>query len=205
VAKDPTTTTLSLSAATAIYGAEKAVRLTATVTPHNAGTPTGTVTVKSGTATVCTITLSGGHGNCSPTAALLAAGAHSLVASYSGSVSFAASASVVGRLTIARATTRTALTLSASRITYGRETAERLSVTVTPQYPGALSGTVTITATAGRTTAVIARIALRSGKASYTLTARQLRAGSYTLAAGYGGNTDYAGSTSAKKALTVLS
>lgn len=52
-------------------------------------------------------------------------------------------------------------------------------------------------------TTVIAKVTLKNGKGTYTLTASQLKAGSCTLVATYGGNTDYAASTSAKKNLTV--
>lgn len=42
-----------------------------------------------------------------------------------------------------------------------------------------------------------------AGRGSCTLTARQLKAGSYTLAASYGGNTDFRAAISPGKALKV--
>ena len=198
-----TTTTLAVSAPRLVYGDEQAETITATVSGH--GIPAwGTVTVTSGTAHACTIFVRAGTGSCTLARTSLPGGTASLVGRYGGNGTLASSASAAGRLTIAKAATKVALSLHTSRITYGKETTEKLAVAVTPQYAGALAGTVTISATAGKTTTVIARIGLRSGKGSYTFTARQLKAGGYTLVAKYAGNTDYTGSTSAKKALTVL-
>ena len=64
VAKATTTTVLSLSAATVTHGQEQAEHLTVSVVPQYGGTPDGTVTIKSGTTKVCTITLSSGGGSC---------------------------------------------------------------------------------------------------------------------------------------------
>jgi hypothetical protein len=64
----PTSTSVSLSAAKVTYGHEQAEHLTVTVTPQHSGTPTGTVAVKNGTATECTIILASGKGSCTLTA-----------------------------------------------------------------------------------------------------------------------------------------
>ena len=85
-------------------------------------------------------------------------------------------------------------------MTYGHEQAEHLTVTVTPQYSGTPSGKVTIKT--GTTT--VCTITLASGKGHCTLTARQLRRGTYTLAAAYPGSSDFTSSTSARKTLTVV-
>jgi hypothetical protein len=66
VAKAASKVTLSLSAAKVTYGHEQSERLTVKVTGQYAGTPGGKVTVKSGTTTVCTITLASGKGSCTP-------------------------------------------------------------------------------------------------------------------------------------------
>ena len=94
----------------------------------------------------------------------------------------------------------TALSLSAARVTYGREQAERLAVTVTPQYGGTPGGTVTVKS--GTTTVCV--ITLASGKGSCTLTASKLRTGTYTLVAAYPGSSDFTSSASARKTPTVV-
>jgi ribosomal protein L27 len=84
---------LSLSAGTVTYGHEQAERLRVTVTPQYSGTPGGTVAVKTGTITVCTIRLASGRGGCTLTARKLGRGTHTLFAAYPGSGDFTGSAS----------------------------------------------------------------------------------------------------------------
>ena len=86
----------------------------------------------------------------------------------------------------------TLLKVSTPKITYGHERTERLTVDVTPHCACALTGTVTIKA--GRTT--LAALTLKSGKAGYTLTAKQFKVGSYALTATYSASATYLASTS---------
>jgi hypothetical protein len=89
-----TTTTLKLSAASAIYGKEKALKLSVAVKARFAGSPTGTVTVKAGKKKICTIRLEARKGTCSPASnTLLAPGTYSITASYGGSKTSAPSTS----------------------------------------------------------------------------------------------------------------
>jgi hypothetical protein len=85
---------LTLPAATARYGHENTVRLTVKVSPQYAGTPTGTVTIKAGTAVICMARLSsGGTAGCNLSATRLKPALYSLVASYGGSGNFLAATS----------------------------------------------------------------------------------------------------------------
>ncbi len=95
--------------------------------------------------------------------------------------------------------TTTALTLSATKITYGHEQSERASVTV-----NAAAGTPTgkATVTDGRT--IACTITLSAGKGSCTLAKSVLKAGAYHITAAYAGSADLDASTSASKALTVV-
>jgi len=102
VTKEATRTALGLSASTAMYGKEQAVRITAAVHPQYAGAVAGKVRITMGTTTVCTITLSGGKGGCSLTARQLPPGRHILTAAYAASADFAGSVSAVKTLTIAK-------------------------------------------------------------------------------------------------------
>jgi hypothetical protein len=95
-----TATALTLSASSVKVGQEQNEHLTAKVTAPSGGTPGGKVTVKAGSVILCTITLSGGKGTCSPTASKLAAGTYQLTATYAGSTAFAASTSAKKTLTV---------------------------------------------------------------------------------------------------------
>jgi hypothetical protein len=102
VRKEPTKSVLALSAATIRYGLERSLIITVTISPRYAGTPTGTITIKAGKITICSgQALSKGRVTCSPgSGTTLPAGRWSLVASYSGSGSSAASASSARTLNV---------------------------------------------------------------------------------------------------------
>lgn len=186
------TVTLNLSATKVTYGHEKVEKLSVTVTP---APPTGTVTISYATTTLCSINLSAGKGSCSLSNAQLAAGTYSLVATYAGEES------AQKLLIVAKATSKTALKLSAAKVTYGDEQVEHLSVTVKGQYKGLVpTGTVTI----AESSTTICSISLTLGKGSCSLSAEQLAVGRYSLVATYAARTDFVGSASTKQTLTVV-
>lgn len=126
--------------------------------------------------------------SCTARAACTAAGAY-----VAGGVPYP----FVARETPTRATS-IALALSATRIIYGHEQSERLTVTVKAQ-----SGTPAGKATVKAGTMTICVITLKSGKGTCSLTAKRLKPGTYHLAASYPGTVGFAGSVSARKTLTV--
>jgi hypothetical protein len=95
--------------------------------------------------------------------------------------------------------TATRLTLSAANITFGRERAEHITVTVTPRTGGSPSGRVAVKAGS----ATVCTVTLARGKGTCTLAAARLRPGKYQLSARYGGDLVYAASTAPGKTLTV--
>jgi Bacterial Ig-like domain (group 3) len=194
-----TATTASLSAASVSYGREQAERVSVAVTARH-GTPAGSVAVKSGRVTVCVARLAGGNGSCTVPATESGAGRVTLTATYGGAAGFASSTSSARTFTVTRASSTTSLTVSASRLTYGHEQAGHLTVRVTPRYRGTPTGTVTIKADG----TLICTITLASGRGSCALTAKQLRAGAYTLIASYGADRNFTASASGKTTLTVL-
>jgi hypothetical protein len=102
---------------------------------------------------------------------------------------------------VGKATTKTALKLSTTKVTYGHEQTEHLSVTVSPQHSGSKpTGTVKVK----ESSTTLCVITLSSGKGSCTLSAKRLKVGTYRLVATYGGSTNFKGSTSAKETLTVV-
>ena len=87
VAQASTSTSLTVAQTSVAYGNETAQTFTITVTPQFTGTPTGKVTVKNGTTTLCTINLP--VTNCSLTRTQLTPGAYSSVAAtYNGDTNF---------------------------------------------------------------------------------------------------------------------
>ncbi len=173
------------------YGAENATPLSVTVSTLGAGTPTGTVAIKSGSTTICSITLSGGRGNCTLGATQLDASTYPLTATYTPDTGDFAGSSTTGSLIVNPAGTSTQLTVPAS-LTYGAENAAPLWVTVSTLGAGVPTGTVAITS--GSTN--ICSITLSAGTGSCTLGAHQLNGGTYPLTATYSPDTaDLAGSS----------
>jgi hypothetical protein len=192
------TPTITLSAASVTYGNETSGEtITATVAPQFSGTPTGTVIVKTGSTTICTVTLSGGTGTCSPTSATLltASGtAYSVTGAYSGDTNFTGSISTSKSLTINQATTTTTVGSSATTIVTGQSVT--YTATVAPQFSGTPTGTVTfkdggsaITCTSGTQTLNA------SSPDTATCVVSYAAVGSHTISASYGGDTNFTTST----------
>lgn len=106
---------------------------------------------------------------------------------------------VTGTATPPAATTTT-LRLSAPKIIFGHERAEHLSVIVRSRHSGVPSGEVVILAG----TNTICRQQLHDGKASCTLSSKQLRRGKYLLRARYVGSVKFNPSTSRPERLYVI-
>lgn len=95
------------------------------------------------------------------------------------------------------------LKVSATRLTYGRETREHLTATVGPRYPqytAVPAGRIVI-ASSKQT---LCRLALRRGRAYCTLKSKQLAPGKYWLRIRYAGDRAYAASQSALIRVTVV-
>jgi Bacterial Ig-like domain (group 3) len=197
-----TTTSLALSAPTKAYGTEETERLSVVVSPEYAGTPSGAVTVSTGTKTLCTITLvaasASATGSCVLSAAALAAGTSELTASYKGSVDFAASTAAPAFLAISPSVTTTVLSLSTGTVHYGDEQSERVTVAVNAEYVGP-SGTVTVKSG----TRPVCVVTVTAGRGNCALPASMFRAGTADLWASFAGNGDFIHSYSASRMLTV--
>ena len=191
VGMNASTTALTSSANPSAYN--QSVTFTATVT-GSGGTPGGTVTFKDGATTLGTGTLDG-SGVATFTTSALSPGSHAITAAYGGNTNFSAS-------------TSTTLTQS---VTIGTSTT---TLTASPN-PSALSQSITFTATvtgAGATPtgtvvfkdggAVIGSAPL-NGSGQAALPYGALGAGTHTITAEYGGDTNYAASTSAPFSQTV--
>ena len=183
VSKASTTTTASLSASTVTYGNEQTVTFTSIVSPQFSGTATGTVTLKAGATTLCTITLPGT--TCTPSAtALNASGSdYSVTATYNGDANFAGSTSSAQSLTISPdSATVSAFTVTGSPATYGAETGLVFHASVTAGHGEAIPNGDTVTVTRGATTICTMTLTSASGSCSPS-SGTVLPAGTYTFTA----------------------
>ena len=193
VNKANTTTVLTTSASPSTFG--QSATLTATISPQFGGSPSGTVTFKSGTTVIGSpVAVSGGTAVLITTA--LPGGTQNLTAVYSGDTNFTTSTSAPISFTVNPATSTTVLTTSASSSTFGA------SVTFTATVSSAAAGTLTGTVTFKSGTTVIGSpVAVSGGTAVLITTA--LPGGTQNLTAVYSGDTDFATSTSVPVSFTV--
>jgi hypothetical protein len=182
VNKANTSTALNSSPNPSTYG--QSVTFTATVTPSTGtGSPTGSVTFTVDGTAQGPVGMSGGSASFST--ANLSAGSHSITASYNGDSNYSTSSSGTVTQTVNKAGTTTTLNSSANPST----TAQSVTFTATVSAPAA---TGTVTFYDGVT--VLGSGNLTSGKATFTTSS--LTAGSHSISASYGGDTNYSSSNS---------
>jgi hypothetical protein len=169
------------------------VSFTATVSGAG-GTPTGSVTFKDGVTALGTVALDGtGHATLSTSA--LSGGSHSITAVYSGNGTFASSTSPVLTQTTNPNGSVTTLSVSPNPANVG------VPVTIIGTVTGA-GGTPTGTLTFRNNGTLIGSVPL-DGSGRSQLTTSALTAGSHSITAVYGGDSNHSASTSAAVALTI--
>jgi hypothetical protein len=189
-----TTTTLTSSSNPATKGAS--VTFTATVTSTTAGTITGSVTFFDGATQLGMGTLSGGKATFSTSA--LTQGSHNITAQYGGNATFGQSTSsqVVEEINAATlAATSTAVTSSLNPSTVGQ------SVTFTATVTSSTAGTITGTVAFFDGATQIGMGTLSGGLATFVTSA--LTQSAHSITAQYGGDSNYATSTSPALTQTV--
>lgn len=180
-----TSTTIESSLTPSAFGSN--VTFTATVT-SSAGTPGGTVTFFNGVSELGTITLNAG-GIATFSTAALAVGTHSITAQYSGNSSYAGSTSSPLTQTVNPAPTTTSLATSGTPAVFGSS----ITFTATVVSSGGSPSSGVVTFLRGGISIGTANVNL-SGVASLTLSS--LPGGSHTITGQFGGNTNFAPSTS---------
>jgi hypothetical protein len=187
----PATTTTSLSASAAQINVGQSVTFTVGVAASAGATPSGTVTLLDGSTSLGTAPLTNGAATFTITS--LAAGTHSITASYAGDSADGASTSSAVSVQVSGAQLpSTAVTLVASPASAVSGQAISLTASVTPA-----SATGTISFTDG--SAAVGSATLTSGKG--TLSVSTLAAGTHSLTAAYGG--DAADSPGSSNTVTV--
>ncbi|MCU1303205.1 MAG: hypothetical protein JWQ87_3489 [Candidatus Sulfotelmatobacter sp.] len=188
-----TTTVLASSLNPSTFG--QSVTFTATVSSSK-GTPTGKATFKNGTKLLGTVALTNGVAALSTST--LATGTTTITATYGGSTKFAISSGSVVQTVNKAATTATITGSTPNPSTFGQAVTFTATVT-TDAGAGTPAGTVTFM----KGTATLGKGALGSGTATFTTKTTQLPAGSNSITAVYGGDTNHAGSTSAVFTQTI--
>jgi hypothetical protein len=196
------TTTLASSANPSTSG--QSVTFSAVVTGPSGNTtvPTGTVSFLDGTTTLGSGALNGA-GQATFGLSSLSVGSHSITAVYGGDSNFAGSTSsvviqVVNSVAPAQAATTTTVTSSENPSATGQ------SVTFTAAVAGPSGNTTVPTGTVSfldGTTTLGTGTLNGTGQATYSTSS--LNAGSHSITGAYGGDTNFAGSTSAVLTQTV--
>jgi len=191
-----TTSTLTATPNPSPFG--QSVTLTATIAAvgPGVGTPTGTVEFFTGTTSLGTATLSDGKATLQTTE--IPAGTNTLTVHYQGDTNFQASTSPGLAQTVSpTAPTTTALTTSASSITFG----ESITLTATIAKGDSTSGSPTGSVQFFSGTTSLGTATLTDGVA--TLSTTSLPAGSDSVTARYLGDSTFAPSTSSVSTVTV--
>jgi hypothetical protein len=191
-----TTTTLAASPNPATEG--QSVTLTATVAASSgSSTPTGTVTFYNGTTVLGTGTLNSGMATYATSS--LSVGAQSITASYGGSTTDAASVSTALSVVISATPLASTTTLTSSSGSIASGSSVTLTAVVAPPAGTTAVPTGTVTFLNGTTALGTGTL---NGTATATYTTTALPVGTDSITAFYGGDTNFAGSTSA--AISVI-
>lgn len=194
ITQSTTNSNLAANPSTAAIGSS--VALTATITGFN---PTGTVTFKDGTTTIGTGTLSGSGNTATATynATFTTVASHSITAVYAGDTNNMTSSSGAKTVTVTKATSTAAVSSSLSTAVIGQ------GVTLTATING-YTPTGTVTFKDGATTLGTGTLSGSGNTVTATLNTSFSTAGSHSLTAVYGGDTNNNNSTSAANTVTVI-
>jgi hypothetical protein len=196
-----TGSTTSLSAAPTSITVGQSVTLTATVAPASGATiPTGSVTFSDGATTLGTGSLNA-QGVAMLSTSTLAAGVQSITANYGGNTSFSGSTSSAISVTVnsgsAKTNSTTVLTASPAAATAGQTVTFTATVTAAS---GSAIPTGTITFLNGSATLGTGTL---NGMGVATLSSSALPAGTLSITASYGGDTNFNSSTSTAATVTI--
>jgi len=190
VNQTPTTTAVTSGVNPSSYG--QALTFTASVATSFGGSPTGTVTFFDGGTQIGSASVSGGFARFTTGATALNAGAHSIVASYSGDANFTGSSSATWGQTVNAAATSTTLVSSLNPSVFGQSVT--FTATVSSAVSGTQSGTVSFYVDGSTTPAQTST--LSSGAAQFSTSS--LAGGTHSVTATFAStNSNFQGSSSA--------
>jgi len=189
--KSTATVTVTPSSGSITYN--QSVNVTASVTGSK-GTPTGTVTLTAGSYNSGAQTLASGSYKFTIPAYTLPVNSYTLSVSYAGDTNYN-TASGTSSLTVTKATPTISIGTSSSSVTYGT------SITLTATISTGATGSVTFQDTYNGTTTNIGSGTISSGSAKLVIST--LKAGSHSIKAVYGGDSNNNAVTSTAVAVTV--
>ena len=183
-----TSTSLASSTSSTLFGQSVTFIATVDAVPPGAGTPTEVVTFMDGPATLGTATLDGA-GRATFTTSSLTVGDHSITAGYGGDSNFNGSSDTESHQ-VNQADTSTSLAWSASSTLFGQSVTFTATVNAVP--PGAGTPTGVVTFMDGPATLGTATL---DGAGRATFTTSSLTVGDHSITAGYGGDSNFNGSS----------
>lgn len=186
----PTSTTLVSSPSQSVFG--QTVTLSATVS-SGSGVPTGILSFLDGGVLLGSASLSGGPA--SLVVASLAAGSHSLTATYSGDATFAPSVSGPVVVSVNKAATTISVTSSSTTSVFGQAVSFAASLSVVPPGAGSPSGNIMFL---DGQNSLGTTVLPSSG-----ISTSSLGVGSHSISAVYQGDSNFLGSTSVALTQTV--
>jgi autotransporter-associated beta strand protein len=197
VNQDASTSVVAASANPSAFG--QPVMFTATVASHapGSGMPTGTVTFMDGATTLGTGTLNG-SGQATLSTSALSIGSHSITIVYGGDADFTGSTSSIPTLTVGQDATTSSVAASNNPLAFGQLVT--FTATVTSNAPGSGTPTGMVKFKDGSTTLGTGAL---NGSGQATFSTSGLSTGSHSVTVVYGGDTDFATSTSSALGQTV--
>ncbi|HET9804049.1 MAG TPA: Ig-like domain-containing protein, partial [Candidatus Acidoferrum sp.] len=183
-----TTTTVTSSVNPSAFG--QSVTFSVKVQPSSGSTPTGTVTLLDGGNSIGSAALPAG-GTVQFTTGNLSTGSHSITATYGGDSNFSGSTSGALGQAVSQAGTNTVVSANVNPSAYGQ------AVTFTANVGSPFGGSPTGTVTFFDGGAQLGSATVTGGVARLTTAATGLSAGTHTITASYGGDANFAASTSA--------
>jgi hypothetical protein len=203
VNQSATSTSLTSSLNPSNYGQKVTFTATVTAVAPGSGSATGTVNFYDGNTLLGsgTLAVSNGNNQAAYSTTTLGGGSHSITAKYLGDANFTTSTSAAVSQTVNQNSTSTSLTSSVNPTVYGQSVT--FTATVSPSASGPNNPTGTVTFYDGNAVLGTGTLAVVNGKYQATYQTATLSAASHSITAKYGGDPNYAGSTSSAVNQTV--
>ena len=190
VRRASTTTNLSSSASTSVFGQSVTFTATIGVVAPGAGVPTGSVTFKDGSTTLGTGTLNS-NGQATFATTTLAVGSHTITAVYGGDPNFSGITSASLAQTVSKDGSTAAITSSASPSVLNQSVSFTVKVSAAAPGSGTPTGTVQFRIDGSKFGSAVA---LAGGSATST-SISTLKLGNHTITASYSGDGNFTAST----------
>ncbi|HLJ94566.1 MAG TPA: Ig-like domain-containing protein [Gemmataceae bacterium] len=195
VNKANTSTAVSSSASSSVFGQPVTFIATISILPPGAGTPTGTVQFQidgNNVGSPVSVSATGGVTTASLTTATLAVGTHTITANYNGDGSFTGSRGTSSNgQTVNKASTSTAVSTSANPAVFGQSVAFTATLTANAPGSGVPSGTVQFQIDGNN---LGSPVTLSGGQAT-SFTISSLAVNGHSIKVVYSGDTSFAASS----------